>query len=166
MIQEIIFGILAMFMIGGSLAIITNRQTIYSAFGFLVVMLGLAGMFALLDNRFLAIAQILVSVGAVVILSLITILTINAKEKNLPKEENKYRWIFINSIIVAPFTFLIYKALLTLPKHFSNSEVYTSKVIGNLLFKEWVLPFEIISILLLSAMLGAIVIAKKQEKIL
>ena len=156
-----IFSILAFFMIGGSVAMITNKQTVFSAFGFLVAMIGLAGMFALLDNRFLAIAQIMVSVGAVVVLSMLTILTINAKNENLPDEPNKYKWIVFSIILVIPITLLIYKTTTMLYDSFSGIEVVTSKVVGKLLFSEWVLPFEIVSILLLSAMVGAIVIARK-----
>ena len=158
-----IFSILAMFMIGGSIAMITNRQTLFSAFGFLVAMIGLAGMFALLDSRFLALAQIMVSVGAVVVLSMLTILTINAKDESLPHEPNKYKWIIFSSILVLPFTALIYKAMTAAHQSFSTMETIDSKVVGKLLFSEWVLPFEIVSILLLTAMVGAIVIARKEN---
>jgi len=159
-----IFSILALFMIGGSIAMITNRQTVFSAFGFLVAMIGLAGIFALLNSQFLAVAQIMVSVGAVVVLSMLTILTVNASGKNLPHEPNKTKWIIFTSILVTPFTILLYKTLTTLPEHFSTMETINSKVIGKELFSKWVLPFEILSILLLSAMLGAIVIARKSKR--
>ena len=159
-----IFSILALFMLGGSLTMISAKQTYISAFGFLVSMLGLAGEFALLDSRFLAVAQIMVSVGAIVILSIHTILTINAKEENLPNEPYKFLWIIGTSILVAPFTFLLYNVLKSLPKHFSTLETINSKVTGELLFSKWVLPFEIVSILLLTAMLGAIVIARDKVK--
>ena len=159
-----IFSILAMFMLAGSIAMITNKQTVFSAFGFLVAMIGLAGMFALLDSRFLAIAQIMVSVGAVVVLSMLTILTINAKDKSVPLERHKYKWMFFAILLVSPITLLIYKSTSAMYENFASLEVVTSKVVGSLLFSEWVLPFEIVSILLLSAMLGAIVIARKDTK--
>jgi NADH-quinone oxidoreductase subunit J len=154
-----------MFMLGGSIAMISNKQTLFSAFGFLVAMIGLAGMFALLDSRFLALAQIMVSVGAVVVLSMLTILTINAKDENMPYEPNKFKWIIFSSILVTPFTLLLYKTLTSMHQNFSEMETISSKVIGKLLFSEWVLPFEIVSILLLTAMVGAIVIARKSDNI-
>ena len=167
MLEISIFIILALFMLGGSIAMITNKQTVFSAFGFLVTMIGLAGIFALLNNQFLAIAQLMVSVGAVVVLSMLTILTVNAKEENLPKEPNKYKWIIFATLVISPFTVLLYKTLSTLPAHFSDIGTINSKMLGKLLFSNWVLPFEILSILLLSAMIGAIVIgrdSKKREK--
>ncbi len=163
MLEISIFSILALFMLGGSIAMITNKQTIFSAFGYLVAMIGLAGIFALLDARFLAIAQIMVSVGAVVVFSMLTVLTINMKEENLPYEANKYKWIVFTSILVLPITFLIYKSTTEMYQSFAELEQVTSKVVGELLFTEWVLPFEIVSILLLSAMVGAIVIARKDK---
>jgi len=143
---------------------ISNKQTLFSAFGFLVSMIGLAGMFALLHNQFLAVAQIMVSVGAVVVFSMLTILTVNAKEKNLPKEPHKWKWIVFATLLVSPFTLLIYKVLSTLPNQFIEAETTTSTVLGKALFSDWVLPFEILSILLLSSMLSAIVIARKNKQ--
>ena len=163
MLETSIFIILALFMLAGSITMIVSKQTIFSAFGFLVTMIGLAGIFALLDARFLAIAQIMVSVGAVVVFSILTILTINMKEENLPHEYNKYKWMVFTSILVLPITVLIYKSTTAMYQNFVGLEQVTSKVVGKLLFTEWVLPFEIVSILLLSAMLGAIVIARKDK---
>jgi len=163
-LELILFSILASFMLGGTTTMLLAKQTLYSAFGFLVAMLALAGLFGLLDNRFLGVAQVMVSVGAIVVLSMLSILTINAKADALPKEPFKYLWVFLSMIIVSPFTFLLYKMLITLPHHFAKGENVSAKVMGSVLFKEWVLPFELISILLLTAMLGAILIAKKKTK--
>jgi len=163
-LELIIFTILALFMLGGSLTMISAKQTYISAFGFLVAMLALAGIFALLDSRFLAIAQIMVSVGAIVILSILTILTINANGDSLPHEPYKFLWILVSMLLVSPFTLLLYKALKTLPQQFAGVQNINSKVTGELLFSQWVLPFEIVSILLLTAMLGAIIIAKQKKR--
>ena len=163
MLEISVFSILAMFILGGSIAMIVNKQTLFSAFGFLVTMIGLAGMYALLDSRFLALAQIMVSVGAVVVLSMLTILSVNAKEENLPDEPNKFKWILVSSILVLPFTLLLYKSLSWAYQSFATMETVSSKVVGKLLFSEWVLPFEIVSVLLLTAMVGAIVIARKSD---
>ena len=164
MLELSIFTLLSLFLLGGSLTMISQKQTLFSAFGFLVAMLALAGLFALVGSRFLAIAQVMVSVGAVVVLSMLTMLTLNAKEENLPKEPHKFRSMIFSALLVAPITFLIYKALTHLPDYFSTMPTLTSKLIGKELFSSWVLPFEIVSILLLVAMLGAIIIAKEKLK--
>lgn len=165
MLEYTVFAVLALFMIGGSLAMLWNKQTIFGAFGFLVAMLGLAGMFALLDNSFLFLAQILVSVGAVVVLSLMVIVSVNAKDENLPKEPGKLRWILFSAVLTVPFALLMYRSLMHVANRFGSTEAEygTLKSMGEQLFSEWVLPFEIVSILLLAAMIGAIVIARKEK---
>ena len=138
-----------------------SHQPLFSAFGFLIAMLALAGVFALLHLQFLALAQIMVAVGAVVVLTMLTILTVNAQSSELPQEPHKIWWFIGSSFLVAPFTFLLYHTLSTAYQHFSTLENVTVKVVGKVLFTEWVFAFEIISILLLTAMVGAIVIARK-----
>ncbi len=165
MLELSLFVILALFIVGGAVATITNRQPLFSAFGFLVSMLAMAGVFGLLENQFLALAQIMVSVGAVVVLNILSIMTVNAKEENLPKELHKYRWILLSAVLVSPVTFLIYKSMSMAYQHFSRLETVSTKVMGERLFSAWVLPFEIVSILLLTAMVGAIVIARKKDVI-
>ena len=165
MLENSIFGMLALFLVGGSVAMISFKETIYSAFSFLVAMLALAGMFALLGNSFLFLAQIMVSVGAVVVLTLMVILTINAQDENHPQEPYKFRWILFTTVLVTPIAVLIYKALVTLHLHFEKTkEGYGSlKAMGETLFASWVLPFEAISVLLLAAMVGAIAIGRKES---
>ena len=97
MLESVIFMILALFMIGGAGAMLWNKQPLFGAFGFLIAMLGLAGMFALLQNSFLFLAQIMVSVGAVVVLALLVILAVNAREEDLPDEPNKLRWMIVSA---------------------------------------------------------------------
>lgn len=165
MLENNIFIILSLFLVGGSLGMILFKETIFSAFSFLVAMLALAGEFALLNNSFLFMAQIMVSVGAVVVLGLMVIITLNKQDKNLPNEEHKFLWIIFSTILVLPFSLLLYKALSSLHLSFEETkEGYgTLKMVGETLFSRWVLPFEAVSVLLLSAMVGAITIARKDD---
>jgi NADH-quinone oxidoreductase subunit J len=163
-LENSIFAVLALFLLGGALMMLWSRQTVLSAFGFLIAMLAMAGIFAMLGNSFLFLAQIMIAVGAVVVLSLIVITTINMKEENLPDEPLKLRWILFSVVLVAPFSLLMYRSLILLHHGFEKSvEGYgTVKAMGAELFSDWVLPFEIVSVLLLAAMVAAIVIARKE----
>ena len=166
MLENSIFAILAIFLLMGSLGMIMFKQTLFSAISFMLAMLALAGMFALLQNSFLFLAQIMVSVGAVVVLSMLVIVSVNIKEANLPKEPAKFRWMILSAILVTPVAMLIYKALTHVHTVFekTTTEGYGSlKMMGATLFHEWVLPFEIVSVLLLAAMVGAIVIGRKEQ---
>jgi len=165
-LENSIFAVLALFLTGGAVMLLWSRETVLSAFGFLVVMLAMAGIFALLGNSFLFLAQIMIAVGAVVVLSLMVITTINLKEEELPDEPAKGKWILLSVLLVAPFSVLMYRSLSYLHQSFGETkEGYgTLKMMGQELFGHWVLPFEIVSVLLLAAMVGAIVIARKESK--
>lgn len=164
MLENSIFAILALFLVGGSLMMLWSRESVLSAFGFLIAMLAMAGVFALLENSFLFLAQIMVSVGAVVVLSLMVITAINMKDENLPDEPYKLRWILFSALLVTPFSLLMYRSLTHMHQNFeATKEGYgTLKSMGGELFSHWVLPFEIVSVLLLAAMVAAIVIARKE----
>jgi NADH-quinone oxidoreductase subunit J len=166
-LENSIFAILSLFLIGGALMVLWSREIVLSAFGFLIAMLAMAGLFALLENSFLFLAQVMITVGAVVVLSLIVVTTINLKRDNLPKESNRVGWIVFSSLVVSPIAILIYKSLTMIDKNFQETkDGYGSlKVMGEELFSSWVLPFEIVSVLLLAAMFAAIVIARKESKI-
>ena len=166
MLENSIFAVLALFVTGGSLIMLWSKQTVLSAFGFLIAMLAMAGLFALLENSFLFLAQIMVSVGAVVVLSLMVITSINMREEQLPNEPYKLKWMLFSLLLVSPFSLLMYRALTLVEQHFSaTQEGYgTLKAMGGELFGRWVLPFEIVSVLLLAAMVAAIVIARKESK--
>ena len=166
MLELSIFGILALFMVGGAGAMVWNRQPLFGGFGFLLSMLALAGLFALLQNSFLFLAQIMVSVGAVMVLSLLVILAVNAKKEELPDEPHKLRWMGIAALLTLPFGLLMYRALTTVHDHFLDVKAgYGSlKSMGEVLFTDWVLAFELVSVLLLAAMVAAIVIARKEKR--
>lgn len=166
-LENSIFAILSLFLMVGALMVLWSREIVLNAFGFLIAMLAMAGLFALLENSFLFLAQIMISAGAVVVLSLIAITTINLKKENLPEESNRIQWIVISSLVVSPIALLIYKSLTMIDKSFRETKdgYGTLKVMGEELFSGWVLPFEIVSVLLLAAMLAAIVIARKESKI-
>ncbi|MHC3995795.1 NADH-quinone oxidoreductase subunit J family protein [Thiomicrolovo sp. ZZH C-3] len=165
MLENSLFAVLALIMLSGAAAMVYLRQTLYGAFGFLCAMLAMAGLFALLENGFLFLAQIMVAVGAVVVLSLMVIVSVNAKDENLPHEPYKLRWILFSAVLTLPFGLLLYRALVHLHRGFAESAegFGTLHAVGASLFQQWVLPFEIVSVLLLAAMLGAIVIARKEQ---
>lgn len=153
-------------MIIGSLGMITSRQTVMSSVSFLLAMVALSGMFALLGNAFLFLAQLLVAVGAVVTLALLVIVSVNVKEENLPKEPARWLWSVTATALVIPFVFLMFNAIDRAGLRFADvgQDFGNLKAMGMHLFSAWVLPFELVSLLLLAAMVGAIVITKKEER--
>lgn len=166
MMSDIIFIGLSFFAITGAIAMLVYKNPMYSALGLLVSILAVAGMFALLNATFLFMVQIIVYAGAIMTLILFLLMFLNIKEENLPKEPRKYLLIGLGVIIMIPFNVVILKAVSKLPD--ANMEIVQSdfgdiKPIGTLLYDNWILAFEMISILLLIALIGSIVLAKRKN---
>ncbi len=160
-----LFALLAAGVLSGGLMILLARRPATHAMGFFIVLLSVAGLFALLHQSFLFFAQVLVSVGGVVIVTLIMILTVNLREADLPPEPHKTRWLIGAAVVIAPLSLLLYRTLTTLGDAFPPvSDAFGgTRSLGTLLFHDGVLPFEILSVLLLTAMVAAIIIGKKEQ---
>jgi NADH-quinone oxidoreductase subunit J len=91
---------------------------------------------------------------------------LNIKEEDLPKEPNKYKLIALGAVIMIPLNILILKAVSKLPAKdltISNTDFGQIKPIGLELYNNWIIAFELISILLLVALIGSVVLAKKRK---
>lgn len=161
---DIVFVMLALFALAGGVGMISFRQPIHSALSLIISILALAGIFAILSASFLFMVQIIVYAGAVITLVLFIIMFLNIKTENLPEEKNKKRLFVIGSIALIPFNILIIKAFSTLPSKpmgIKEDGFGNIKPFGEILFYNWLVPFELISLLLLTALIGAVVYARK-----
>ena len=166
MIANIIFLALAFFAITGAIAMIVYKNPMFSALGVLISMLSVAGMFALLNATFLFLIQIIVYAGAIMTLILFILMFLNINEEDLPDEPNKYRLIIIGAIIMLPINILVIKAVSMLPeKDLSTLDTTFGdlKPLGIVLYDNWIVAVELISILLLVALVGSVVLAKKRK---
>ncbi len=166
MIANIIFLALAFFAISGAIAMIVYKNPMFSALGVLISMLSIAGMFALLNATFLFLIQIIVYAGAIMTLILFILMFLNINEEDLPNEPNKYRLIIIGAIIMLPLNILVLKAVSLLPeKDMSTLDTNFGdlKPLGITLYDNWIVAVELISILLLIALVGSVVLAKKRK---
>ena len=166
MMSDLIFIALSIFAIVGGVMMLVYRNPMYSALGLLVSILAVAGLFALLNATFLFMVQLIVYAGAIMTLILFLLMFLNIKEGNLPKEPKKYMLIGIGAVIMIPFNIVVLKAVSNLPN--ANMEIVEGtfgdiKPIGEILYNDWILPFELVSILLLIALVGSIVLAKRKN---
>jgi len=163
---DIIFIALAFFAITGGIAMLVYQNPMFSALGLFITMLSIAGMFALLNATLLFMVQIIVYAGAIMALILFILMFLNIKDEDLPKEPKKYRLIFFGAIIMLPLNILVLKAISNLPtKDLSpiNTDFGKIKPVGLELYNNWIVAFELISILLLIALVGSIVLAKRRK---
>jgi len=164
---DLLFIGLSLLAIGGALAMIVYSNPMYSALGVLISMLSVAGIFALLNATFLFMVQIIVYAGAIMTLILFILMFLNIREEDLPKEPNKFKLITLGAIIMIPLNILVLKAVSKLPSKellLVNSDFGDIGPIGIQLYNNWLVAFELVSILLLVALIGAVVLAKKRTK--
>lgn len=161
--EHALFYILSGAMIFFALLTITRRNPVDSAMCLVLVFFFMAGLFVLLHAWFLAAIQVLVYAGAVMVLFLFVIMLLN-----LPAEERRrFHWFSaIASLVVAPllileFTIILRRSNLAQITTTDNLEGITENV-GRLLFSRYLLPFEVTSILLLVAMIGVVILSKKE----
>ena len=162
--QIICFSVLSLVIVIGALGVILLDSIVYSAFLLGGVFMSVAGLYLLLNASFVAAAQVLVYVGAVNVLIIFAIMLVNKKEDLKPVNNLNSRRIISTSICFTLLSLLIRVDLsnvwdLSSPSK-SIGEESTIRI-GEHLFSDYLLPFEVASVLLLMAMIGAIVLARR-----
>jgi len=162
--QFICFTVLSLVILIGALGVVLLVSIVYSAFLLGGVFMSVAGLYLLLNASFVAAAQVLVYVGAVNVLIIFAIMLVNKKEDLKPISDIKSRRIISTSICLTLLSLLIRVDLtnvwsLSSPQN-SIGEESTIRI-GEHLFSDYLLPFEVASVLLLMAMIGAIVLARR-----
>ena len=162
--QLICFSILSLIIIVGSLGVVLLESIVYSAFLLGGVFMSVAGLYLLLNASFVAAAQVLVYVGAINVLILFAIMLVNKKEDLKPIKYLNSRKLISSTICITLLSLLLRVDLsntwiLADPK-LSIGEESTIRI-GEHLFSDYLLPFEVASVLLLMAMIGAIVLARR-----
>ncbi|MBU7583913.1 MAG: NADH-quinone oxidoreductase subunit J [Nostoc sp. TH1S01] len=163
-VQIVSFGILAVMMIGAALGVVLSSSIVYSAFMLGGVFISIAGMYLLLNADFVAAAQVLIYVGAVNVLILFAIMLVNKRQNFAPFPSAWLRKIFTAVVSVGLFGLLSAMVLAT-PWAYSTTPVAGESsivLIGEHFFSDFLLPFELASILLLMAMVGAIILARRE----
>ncbi len=163
---ELMFVLLSLFACAGALGMISFHQPSYSALSFIVVVIALSGMFALLNASFLFMVQLIVYAGAVITLLLFIIMFLNVQEESLPEENGRFKIIALGVLVLVPLNLVIYKAFDGLekkPLELLQNDFGSISHIGGELFSSWILPFELISILLLCALVGSIILALRKS---
>jgi NADH-quinone oxidoreductase subunit J len=157
--ENVAFGILALVMGVSALRVVTAKNVVHAALALVLVLAGVAGIFLLLGAEFLGITQILVYIGAIVVLFLFGIMLTRAPIGRSNELDNDQRWV---AVLVAAGIFALLGAVLY--DGFGRSKLPDSaRAIGSgeVGFSTFVVPFEAISVLLLAALVGAVVIARK-----
>jgi NADH:ubiquinone oxidoreductase subunit 6 (subunit J) len=159
----VLFVVLAIGVLGGGLAVVTLRNIIHSAVAMMVCFGSLAGMYALLGAPIVAAAQVLIYLGAISVLILFAIMLTQAGDANLPAPF--HRQVPFAAVAALVVSGLIGWAALTTDWGAAADAVSVGvQALATALFDRYALPFEIISLLLLVAIIGAIFLARRPEE--
>lgn len=161
--ELVLFTIFAVLAIVSALVVITQEKPIYSVLSLVVTFFSLAGIYVLLNAYFLAMIQIAVYAGAIMVLFLFVVMLLNLKDSyKIPNLKKLLGTVFGAAIALSViFSFTKVGRALIPESEMPAGDAYN---MGVLLFTDYVFPFEIASILLLVATIGAIVFTKKQLK--
>jgi NADH-quinone oxidoreductase subunit J len=161
--QIAVFLVLAAVTVAGAVSLIVQRHPIHSALSLIVVMVALAGLYLLQGAEFVAAVQIIVYAGAIMVLFIFVIMLLNAGEEERSNLSRMARFVGVplGVVFLAEVAFWIGRAT----SHLGSAppEAVSTRDLSTLLFREYVFPFELTSFLILIALLGALVLARREE---
>ena len=160
--QNIVFGVLAAAMGLAAIRVVTTKNVVHAALYLVVVLAGVSAMYILLAAEFIAVVQVIIYIGAIVLLILFGTMLTRAPIGRSSDLDNDQRWL---AVVVALLLFGVLGAVLSdafgstrLPK---AAQVQRTSDVGLSIFQTYVVPFEVVSVLLLAALVGAVVIARR-----
>src|SRR6476620_8497766 len=164
-ITEILFFFLSALAVFSAIMVLVSKSPVHSVLWLIVVFFAISGHYILLNAQFLAIVNLIVYAGAIMVLFLFVIMLMNL---NAETEPQKHLWMKLAGVISGGCFLLMLVSLVRQSAELGGRKVLMSegnigliKELGKSLFSTYVVPFEITSVLFLSAMVGAVVIGKK-----
>lgn len=169
--QWLLFTVAATLSIVGSLMMVTRRSAIHSALWMIATFIAVAVLYLMQNAQFIAIAQIMVYAGAIMMLILFVIMLVNLEKADAPERKFSSRK-FTGAVI----TIMLFFEILVVGTAFQitgREGVYTAsmlertgnvRVVGSLLYGQYLFPFELASILLLIGIVGAVILAKRKKE--
>jgi NADH-quinone oxidoreductase subunit J len=162
---EIAFVLVGLVTLGAALVTVTTRQLVHAALWLVVALGGLAVEYLLLTAEFIAWVQVLIYVGSVVVLLLFGLMLTKAPIGRSPDADSGNRWAALTVAVAAAvaLVWVVVDAFRTTWIDLNGPAAGSTRVTGESLFRNWVLPFEALSVLLLAALVGAIVLSRKAK---
>jgi NADH-quinone oxidoreductase subunit J len=163
MVTTISFILLSLMAIGSAIMMVTSKSPVNSILWLIVVFFAISGHYILLNAQFLAIVNIIVYAGAIMVLFLFVVMLMNLNAESEPIKNQRQQIIALISggclllVLLSAFKSADAQSVMV-----AGGNAGLIKTLGKVLFTDYVLPFEISSVLFLSAMVGAVVIGKKE----
>jgi NADH-quinone oxidoreductase subunit J len=158
---QILFIFFAAVALGAAINVLAQKHVLYSSLSLIVLLTSISALFVLLQAEFLAVINVIVYAGAIMVLFVFVIMLLN-----LPADEernDRLRWLKLVGIPMGLFLlFMVGRTVWNVESSTTTPEMEgTAQAIGASLFTDYILPFELTSLLILIALMGAVVFAKK-----
>ncbi len=166
-ITQILFWFLSGLAIFGAIRVVTAKNPVHSVLYLIMVFFAISGHYILLNAQFLAIVNIIVYAGAIMVLFLFVIMLMNLNAETEPQKNKMLKltgYIAGMCLLIVMVAALHSADLKTKQTLLKDGDIGLIQNLGIALFKDFVVPFEISSVLFLTAMVGAVVIGKKEEE--
>ncbi|MFH9796900.1 MULTISPECIES: NADH-quinone oxidoreductase subunit J family protein [Streptomyces] len=162
---EIAFLLVGLATFGAALVTVTTKQLVHAALWLVVALGGIAVEYLLLTAEFIAWVQVLIYLGSVVVLLLFGLMLTKAPIGRSPDADSGNRWVALGVAVVAAvaLVWVVVDAFRTTWIDLDGPVQGSTQVSGEMLFQHWVLPFEALSVLLLAALIGAIVLSRRND---
>jgi NADH-quinone oxidoreductase subunit J len=163
-VEVFLFYVFALAAVGGAVAMVMNvRNTVAAALSLVITMIALAGIYVLLHAHLIAVIQIMVYAGAIVVLFMFVVMLLNLRQDAFPP--GRLRSFKLLGGLAA--LWMLWRFLGALGRHLPAVQERAAdfggyRQLGRALFTDFVLPFELTSLLLLAAIVGAVILAKRR----
>jgi len=162
--QEILFWVLAATIALAGIRVVTARNVVHAALYLVATLMSAAGLYILLFAEFVAWVQVLVYVGAIIVLMLFGLMLTRAPIGSGDYDNNQRPLAALVALAVFGVTsWILVDAFDGTEIGFARTEGTTSAQVGQEIFSKYVLPFEVVSVLLLAALVGAVLIARRDD---
>jgi len=166
---KVVFIVFAIAAIAGAVSVVIQRRPLYSVLSLVVTLISLAAVYVTLQAQFIAAVQVIVYAGAIMVLFVFVVMLLNVQDEVEPDRHRFLRWIAIPVAIVLIGEVVAVVSALKGSKY--EEVINTDPVqlgdttsIGAGLFSTYLLPFEVTSVLILMALVGAVVLARRENK--
>jgi len=161
-VEEGVFYVIAAITVLGGMGVVFARNVVYSALFLILALLAVAGIFLLLSAEFLALVQILIYGGAVTVLVLFALMLTRVRDMPTALDSPQKPFAFLAAASVLSI-FILAAVGTTWPGQTEKINAIPLRDFGDALFRTWALPFEVASLVLVVALVGAIVLARGEE---
>jgi len=166
-IDTLFFYLFALITLAGAVLTVTRRNAVHSAVSLILALIGVAGLFLLQKAEFLFAVQIVLYVGGIMVLFLFVIMLVNLDQAARLRQFNRQWWLALACVlaVAAEVIYVLRRGAAAfryaLPEERATAAGNVERV-ADVLFKEYLLPFELASVLLLAAIVGAVIMARKR----